>query len=152
VSLNAELVSRRLEGGTSTIAQRIDALRRLALPKEQGGGGYPIGVVLAPIMALENWKDEYGLLLEQLQEAINFSCDLTFELITHRFTPGSKDVLLAWYPNTSLDMNEADRAVKTNKFGGIKYVFPKTMMSELKTFFHQEIGERFPKARILYWT
>ena len=32
--------------------------------------------------------------------------DLTAELITHRFTPGSKEVLLGWYPRTQLEMDE----------------------------------------------
>ncbi len=152
ISLNADIISRKLEGGTSGIAARIKALRKLALPKEQGGGGYPIGVVLAPIMPVPNWKEEYAKMLEQLQQSLNFSCNLTFELITHRFTPGSKDVLMEWYPNTSLNMSEADRAIKRNKFGGIKFVYQKDMMKSLKDFFEQEISQSFPEAKILYWT
>jgi spore photoproduct lyase len=152
VSLNAQVISRRLEGGTPDITRRIKALRKLALPKEEGGGAYPIGVVLAPIMPIPNWKDEYAKLLDNLKQALNFSCNLTFELITHRFTPGSKDVLLSWYPNTSLKMDEAARSVKTNKFGGRKFVYQNDMMDELKKYFYQEIGLKFPDAKILYWT
>ncbi len=152
ISLNAEIISKRLEGGTSTINARINALRKLALPKEQGGGGYPIGVVLAPIMPVSGWEEEYAKMLGQLQQSLNFNCDLTFELITHRFTPGSKNVLMEWYPNTSLDMSEADRAIKKNKFGGTKFVYQKDMMKSLKEFFEQQIRQRFPEAKILYWT
>jgi spore photoproduct lyase len=152
ISLNAEIVSRRLEGGTPGIDKRIKALRKLALPKEQGGGGYPIGVVLAPIMPVPDWKDAYGQLFQLLSQSLNFPCDLTFELITHRFTPGSKDVLLGWYPNTSLEMDEASRAIKKNKFGGTKFVYRKDMMSSLKDFFEKEIKLKFPQSKILYWT
>jgi spore photoproduct lyase len=152
ISLNAEPISSRLEGGTSKISARINALRKLALPKERGGGGYPIGVVLAPIMSIENWQEEYSKLFDQLQENLDFPTNLTFELITHRFTPGSKEVLLGWYPNTSLEMDETLRSVKRNKFGGSKYVYTPTVMSEMKKFFYNEIGQRFPKAEILYWT
>jgi spore photoproduct lyase len=87
-----------------------------------------------------------------LSRELNFKCDLTFELITHRFTPGSKDILLKWYPGTSLDMDEQMRIVKRNKFGGVKYVYPKAIMNDLKNFFDREINERFPLAKILYWT
>ena len=152
ISLNAELISRRLEGGTSSIPERIAALRKLALPKERGGGGYPIGVVLAPIMPIPDWQQHYDQLFTQLSQQLDFPCDLTFELISHRFTPGSKDVLMEWYPNTSLDMNEENRTVKRNKFGGIKYVYPKDVMKELKSFFEQQISTRFSQAKILYWT
>jgi spore photoproduct lyase len=152
LSLNANPISRRLEGGTSSISARIKALRKLALPRSVGGGAYPIGVVLAPIMPIENWQQEYSLLFDELKQNLDFENDLTFELITHRFTAGSKEVLSGWYPNSSLEMNEETRAAKTNKFGGTKYVYTRQVMTEMKTFFHQEIQQRFPKAKILYWT
>jgi spore photoproduct lyase len=152
VSLNAPVISKRLEGGTASIQERLEALRKLALPKGDGGGGYPIGIVLAPIMPIENWKEHYSSLLQQLRTTLDFPCDLTFELISHRFTPGSKEVLLEWYPNTSLDMNETVRAAKRNKFGGLKYVYTPDVMKELRSFFEQELKYLFPKAPILYWT
>ncbi len=152
ISLNAEPVAKRLEGGTASVPARIKALRRLALPKEQGGGNYPIGVVLAPIMPIPGWEEHYSALFDQLEQNLDFTCDLTFELITHRFTPGSKDVLMEWYPNTSLEMDEASRATKTNKFGGTKFVYTKEVMKQLKTFFENQIKGRFPQASILYWT
>ncbi|RTQ49012.1 radical SAM protein [Hymenobacter gummosus] len=152
ISLNAEPVARKLEAGTASIEARLRALRQLALPREQGGGGYPVGVVLAPIMPIPDWRQEYGRLLDRLQAALDFPCDLTVEFISHRFTPGSKDVLLQWYPGTSLDLDEATRAVKRNKFGGLKYVYQPADMRELKEFFYQEWQRRFPQAPVLYWT
>ncbi len=124
----------------------------MALPKGQGGRGYPIGVVLAPIIPISEWRTHYSALLDQLSEALDLETDLTFELITHRFTPGSRDILLSWYPNTSLDFSEDNRSIKRNKFGGQKYVFVKELMKEMCHFFEGEIARRFPKAKILYWT
>lgn len=152
VSLNAPTVSQRFEGGTANITARIEALRKLALPKEEGGGGYPVGVVLAPIMAIENWRAAYDQLFTQLQANLSFKNDLTFELITHRFTPGSKEVLQGWYPNTSLSMDEEQRAAKRNKFGGTKYVYTRETMNEMKDYFYDKINNCFPEARVLYWT
>jgi spore photoproduct lyase len=152
VSLNTELISRRLEGGTASFNGRINALRKLALPRQEGGGGYPVGVVLAPIMPIENWEEQYTDLLDKLASALDFPCDLTVEFITHRFTPGSKAVIQSWYPNTSLDLDEANRREKRNKFGGVKYVYQSEQMQTLKSFFYAEWQKRFPKAPILYWT
>lgn len=151
-SLNADVVAKRLEGGTPGIAARIGALRKMALPKKAGGGGYPVGIVLAPIIPVPDWELHYSKLLDDLSTSLDFETDLTFELITHRFTPGSRDILLEWYPNTSLDFSEGNRAIKRNKFGGQKYVFVKDLMIALRSFFEREIAQRFPNARILYWT
>lgn len=151
-SINAASISRTLEGGTAPVAERLQAIRKLALPTEQGGGGYPVGFVVAPIMPIENWQQEYSQLLDDAAAALDFDCDLTFELISHRFTPGSKGVLQEWYPNSKLDLDESTRTTKRNKFGGVKYVYDKDTMTELKTFFESAIAQRFPNAKILYWT
>lgn len=108
-SVNATTIAHRLEGGVAPAASRLAALRRLALPRNEGGGGYPFGLVIAPIMPVEDWEAHYGALLDEAQAAVGFADDLTFELITHRFTSGSKEVLQAWYPKTSLDMIEETR-------------------------------------------
>jgi spore photoproduct lyase len=152
VSLNAAPVSGRFEGGTATVAARLQALRRLALPQSQGGGGYPIGIVIAPIMAMEDWQTHYTQLFDEISATLDFNCDLTFELISHRFTPGSKEVLEQWYPYSKLDMDESTRSTKRNKFGGIKYVYDADTMRALQQFFRQEIAQRFPQAKLLYWT
>ena len=78
--------------------------------------------------------------------------DLTVEMITHRFTPKSKDVLLGWYPRTKLEMDEEQRSEKRSKFGGVKYVFPKETMTELRSWFAAGLEELLPQARQLYWT
>jgi spore photoproduct lyase len=152
ISVNAEPISRRVEGGVASVEARLQAIRKLALPREHGGGAYPVGLVVAPIMPVEGWEQHYSELFDRMSAALDFPCDLTFELITHRFTSGSKEVLLGWYPNTSLDMDETTRTVKRNKFGGEKYVFPRDTMARLRSFFERELRSRFPRAQILYWT
>jgi spore photoproduct lyase len=146
VSVNAAPISTKLEGGVAPVAARLDGLRQLE------AAGYPVGVVVAPIMPIEGWREHYGALLDEVARALGDARELTFELITHRFTPGAKNVLLNWYPNTALDMDEATRAVRRNTFGGLKYVYMKDTMSELRGFFEAELARRFPQARLLYWT
>ncbi len=140
------VISRTLEGGTAHVMQRLQAIRKLAL------AGYKIGFAIALIMPIENWPEEYTQLLDAAKATLNFDCNLTFELISHRFTPGSKGVLQQWYPNSKLDLDESTRSMKRNKFGGVKYVYDKDTMKELPTFFESAIAESFPQAKILYWT
>ena len=147
VSLNPPLFA-RFEGGTAPVAHRIAAMRRMA------DAGYLIGLTIAPIIAAEGWREAYGGLILAVAAALanGPDPDLTVELITHRYTAGSKAVLESWYPGSALDMGSDNRSEKRTKFGSIKHVYDKPMMTELRDFFEQEIAEYLPAARILYWT
>ncbi len=148
LSVNAAKVVRDFEGGTASLPARLHAVRLLA------DAGYPVGLTIAPIMPFEGWQQGYTALLETVNETLSGTreLDLTVEMITHRFTPGSKDVLLGWYPKTTLDMSEETRTCKLNKFGTFKYVYPKSAMSELKSFFSEALARILPSAKVLYWT
>ena len=137
----------RFEGGTSPVAARLAAMRRMAQ------AGYRIGLTIAPIIAAEGWREAYtGLLHGAAMQLEGVEADLTIELITHRYTPGSKAVLDSWYPGSKLDMGMAGRSEKRTKFGAVKYVYDATTMRTLRTFFETEIARLLPDARILYWT
>ena len=147
-SVNAASVARRFDGGTAPVPSRLRALHDLA------AAGYPVGLTIAPVMPIEDWRTEYGELLDQAAAAVADlpRVDLTVEIITHRFTPGSKDVLLSWYPRTRLDFAEERRTQKRSKFGGVKYVYPRDVMRDLRSWFETELALRLPGVPLLYWT
>ncbi len=147
-SVNAVEIANRFEGGTARMPARLQALRAMAR------AGYRIGLTIAPVMPIDNWREAYGQLLDDAALAVTDvpDLDLTAEIITHRFTPASKDVLLQWYPRTRLEMEEESRSPKRSKFGGIKYVYPREIMVEMRTWFSAELERRLPAARLLYWT
>jgi spore photoproduct lyase len=138
----------RFEGGTDPVAARLLALRRMA------DAGYPVGLTVAPIIAAEGWEEAYAALIDRAAAALDGAkdLDLTVELITHRFTAGSREVLTSWYPGSDLDMAPERRAEKRTKFGGAKFVYPPELMSDLKRLLNSAIAHRLPGARILYWT
>jgi spore photoproduct lyase len=138
----------RFEAGTDPVAARLAALRRMA------EAGYRVGLTIAPIIAADGWREAYTQLIAMAAEQLRgvADLDLTAELITHRFTPGSREVLSSWYPGSDLEMDPERRAEKRTKFAGTKFVYPQELMTELKTFFHSELEAQLPEARILYWT
>ena len=146
-SINPRLFA-RFEGGTAPVAERLAALRRMA------EAGYPVGLTIAPIIAAEGWRQAYGELLADAGAALQGvpGLDLTIELITHRFTSGSKAVLDSWYPGSSLDMGGTNRVTKRTKFGTEKQVYDVATMRDLHRFFEEGIASALPSARILYWT
>ena len=138
----------RFEGGTSPVAARLAAMRRMAQAE------YRIGLTIAPIIAADGWRVAYASLIADVAAALAGvpDPDLTVELITHRYTPGSKAVLESWYPGSALDMGTQGRAEKRTKFGSIKHVYDAATMKDLRRFFEDEISRVLPGARILYWT
>jgi spore photoproduct lyase len=146
-SLNSR-AAERFEGGAPRMPLRLAAMRKAAI------AGYRIGLTVAPIMPLPDWEAEYDRLLADCAAALDGAADpdLTLELITHRFTEGSKRVLQEWYPGGRLDMDEASRARKTTKFGSVKWVFPRDTMKQLRGALEAMVARRLPGARVLYWT
>ena len=147
-SLNAEEVTHRFEGGTPGLPSRLQAMRAMAL------AGYPVGLTIAPIMDVPDFEPQYEELFRRVAGALQgiAPVDLTAELITHRFTPGSKEVLLNWYPKTPLDMQESTRSKKRTKFGSFKFVYPATRMNTMRAGLEGLLAHILPAARILYWT
>ncbi len=150
-SVNAAEVAGRFDGGTAPVPARLRALATLA------AAGYPVGLTIAPVMPVEGWRESYGQLLDDVRAvldpvAADRDVDLTVEVITHRFTPGSRDVLLSWYPKTHLEMDTDARSEKRSKFGGVKYVYPRETMRELRGFFETEVAGRLPGTPLLYFT
>ncbi len=145
-SVNAEWVAKHFEGGTANVGARLRALGRMAR------AGYPVGLTIAPIMPFEGWREGYRGLLDGIAAEVEGieGLDLTAELITHRFTAGSRAVLQGWYPATVLEMDEEVRTLKRTKFGAKKFVYPKEVMTELREFFEEGLGAA--GIRVLYFT
>lgn len=146
-SVNARPAA-RFEGGTAPVSARLRAMR------EAAQAGYRVGLTIAPIMPVEGWREAYDALLRDAASELGGipDLDLTLELITHRFTPGSKNVLNAWYPGSNLEMDEARRVRKTTKFNSVKFVYASDVMRDMRAFFEQAVQDHLPGARILYWT
>jgi len=146
-SVNAQAAERH-EGGAPRMVARLAALRAVA------EAGYPVGLTVAPIMRVPDWAVAYDRLFADVAMALDGvgDVDLTAELITHRFTPKSKEVLAGWYPGSPLEMDEEQRSRKMTKFGSVKWVFPKEQMAEMRGMLEASLASRLPLARLLYWT
>ena len=138
----------RFEGGTSPLAARLRGLGRLARD------GYKVGLTVAPIQPVENWRDGYAALFAMAAQELEGApgLDLTAELITHRFTPKSKGVLTTWYPGSTLEMDEEKRSRKLTKFGSVKHVYPAALMKEMRAEIIRLLAQHLPAAKVLYWT
>jgi spore photoproduct lyase len=143
-SINSPQVIAEYERATPRLNARLSAAEKVS------AAGYPLGVMIAPIFLEGDWKKEYTALLEKLQPLAK-NPDLTFELITHRFTARAKKLILDLFPETKLPLEEEQRTFKWGQFGYGKYLYPKEMKADVKAFFEEEIAKRFPLAKIDYF-
>jgi spore photoproduct lyase len=147
-SINTDFVINAFEHGTATAQERIAAARKMA------GAEYPIGFIIAPIMVYPKWKDGYKEMMDTMYNQLHpFSIDdLTFELIQYRYTQRAKHLILNRFPNTRLDMGDTQRTKKWGRYGMFKYIYPKELADEIRTYLSDLIYERFPNATIEYFT
>ncbi|EYE89067.1 radical SAM protein [Fervidicella metallireducens AeB] len=147
-SLNSKYVIQNFEHNTDSLEERISASGKIY------SAGYPLGFIIAPIMYYDGWKEQYIELLESLKSKIINPDDanLSFELIQYRFTTKAKKVIIERFPNTKLDMDEANRIKKWGPYGVYKYVYSKETAFEIKNFFTENINRYFPNANIEYFT
>lgn len=146
-SLNTQYIIKEYEHKTASMQKRIEAIGKVKK------AGYPVGVILAPVFFYENWKEEYLELLKTLKgelEKKNLGTDISFEIITHRYTLNAKNKIQEFYPETTLPMKEEERRFQYGQFGYGKYLYPKEKIEEAKQFFQKEIETLFTDAKILY--
>lgn len=151
-SLNCARVVKEYEHATPTPEERIQAAGKVLR------AGYPLGFIIAPMIRVEGWREEYETLLASLAQELkknapeNWSSEeLTFEWITHRYTTRAKNTILEVFPQTTLPMNEEERKYKYGQFGYGKYVYPPEEMAEMKVFALGLMEAYFPGARTEYF-
>lgn len=143
-SINCNYALEKFETGTPRLQSRLEAARKIA------GAGYPLGFLVGPIFVFEGWQEEYVELLRAVRDHVPGDIEVTFELITHRFTARSKRVIEEAYPDTELPLDEGERRFRHGQFGYGKYVYRDRVMAEIREFFEREIEAALPRARILY--
>jgi len=145
-SLNTDRVIKSYEHFTPSAGKRIEAARKV-MEKE-----FPTGFLIAPVFLEGDWKNEYESLLTMLRDSISHisNKNISFEIISHRYTTRAKNRILEIFPQTSLPMEEEDRSFKYGQFGYGKYMYNKEQISEMKEFFEKVITTYFPESKILY--
>lgn len=142
-SINTERIIKAYEQGTPAAKARIAAARQVA------GTGYPMGFLIAPVFVYPGWQEDYtGLIRSLAGELRDYPRDqITFELISHRFTASAKNRIQEVFPETTLPMEESERRFKFGQFGYGKYVYPKETLREMDELFRRELDRYFPGAR-----
>ena len=146
-SINTPTVVKRFEQNTAPLEERIAAARRMSQ------AGYPVGFIIAPLLIYPDYQQDYASLLDQVAAALQpIPPDLTFELISHRFTRSAKKVIEERFPGTLLDLDESRRRPKYGKYGLVKFIYPEVEYHQLQQHLYSLIAHFFPTARVQSFT
>lgn len=145
-SLNAPTIIQEYEHLAPPLAERLAAATKVAL------AGYPLGFIIAPIMPFAKWRQEYEELFAQVARVLPETAkkQVSFELITHRFTTRAKANITAIFPQTTLPLDESERKFKFGQFGYGKYIYGTELMAEIKEYMLMQLALYFPSAKVEY--
>lgn len=142
MSVNPEKIIQRVEFGTSSLKNRVKAINRL---KE---AGYKVGILIAPIILIDNWQEEYENLIKYLKENLSEEVkkDAFFELIFMTYSYVHKMINQEAFPNAIKLFDEE----KMTGRGKGKYMYKEQERKAGEAFFREKMREYFPDNKIEY--
>ena len=142
-SINTDRVITQFEHRTPKVEERLRAAFKVIR------AGYKLGFIIAPVFLYSNWKEEYKELLEKINNIFQGE-EISFEIISHRFTKRAKENILKVYSKTNLPMEEENRKFKYGQFGYGKYIYKQEELKDMKEFFTENIVMNFGNGAINY--
>ena len=142
VSVNPEEIIQKVEFGTSRLKNRIQAIKKL---KE---AGYQVGILIAPIILVDNWEFLYEELIKELANTLDTQTrkDIFFELIFMTYSYVHRMINQEAFPN---HIRLFDPNMMSGRGKG-KYMYKKEIRDKAKQFFLDKMKYYFPNNTILY--
>lgn len=142
MSFNPQEVIRRIELGTSQLSARIHALNDVA------EAGYPVGLLIAPVILIPDWKRLYTELIEQLADELSEKVKregfIEIILMTYSFVHNA--INTDAFPNAVQLLN---KEIMTGRGRG-KYSYRSEVRAEAETFLREELSQHLKTLPIWY--
>ena len=142
MSLNPEEIINKVEFGTSRLEKRIQALNKVQQ------AGYPIGILIAPIILVDNWKELYEQLFKIMAEKLSIGVkkEAFFEMIFMTYSYVHRMINTEAFPK-AIDVFNKD---KMTGRGRGKYWYKQEIRKDGEEFMRQLMSKYFPDNKILY--
>ena len=142
MSVNPETIINKVEFGTSRLKGRIEAINKL---KE---AGYKIGILIAPVIMVENWKELYLELIQRLNQELSEKVkkDVFFEIIFMTYSFVHIKINEEAFPNA---INLYNKEIMTGRGKG-KYMYKTELRKDGEIFFREQMKKYFPTNKIEY--
>lgn len=142
MSLNPAEIIKKIEYGTSPLEGRINAINKL---KE---AGYKVGILIAPVIMVDRWKELYLELIKILDDKLSKAVkkDVFFEIIFMTYSYVHTKINEEAFPNS---VNLFDKNLMTGRGRG-KYMYKNEYRQDGEKFFLEIMGKYFPNNEIKY--
>lgn len=142
MSVNPEEIINRVEFGTSRLKGRIEAINKL---KE---AGYEIGILIAPVIMVDNWKELYLQLIKTLEKSLSEKAkkDVFFEVIFMTYSYVHTKINEEAFPNA---INLYNKEQMTGRGKG-KYMYKINLRKDGEVFIREQMKKYFPYNEIMY--
>ncbi len=142
MSVNPDEIINKVEFGTSRLQGRINAINKL---KE---ADYKIGILIAPVIMVDNWKKIYLELIKHLSENLSEKVkkDVFFEIIFMTYSYVHTRINEEAFPNA---INLFDKNLMTGRGRG-KYMYKNEYRKDGEEFFRDNMKKYFPHNEIKY--
>jgi spore photoproduct lyase len=142
MSVNPEEIINKVEFGTSRLKGRIAAINKL---KE---AGYKVGILIAPVVFVDNWQNLYLDLIKRLNQELSKKVkkDIFFEIIFMTYSYVHTKINEEAFPNA---INLYNKDLMTGRGKG-KYWYKDKIRKEGEVFFRNQLKKYFPNNEILY--
>ena len=121
---------------------RIEAINKLA------EADYPIGILIAPVILVDNWKELYSDLIKYLYENLSNKAKKSafFEIIFMTYSFVHTKINQEAFPNA---INLYDKEIMTGRGKG-KYMYKNLVREDGEKFLREQMKKYFPNNEIMY--
>lgn len=142
MSVNPQEIISKVEFGTSKLNDRIEATNKLKK------SGYKLGILIAPVIMVDGWKDLYRNLIKELEQKLSDEVkkDVFFEIIFMTYSYVHTKINEEAFPNA---INLYNKENMTGRGRG-KYMYKQDLRKDGEQFFREELGKHFLNNKIIY--
>lgn len=142
MSVNPEYIINHVEFGTSRLKERVEAINKLV------EADYEVGILIAPVIFLENWRDIYHELIVYLQQNLSPKAKekIFFEVIFMTYSYVHDAINKEAFQNSIEIFNKS----KMTGRGKGKYMYQTDIRKEGEEFFRKELNQYFKDNKIWY--
>ena len=142
MSVNPEEIINKVEFGTARLDKRIEAINKLS------EAGYKIGIIIAPVILVDNWKELYQNLIKKLNVELSEKAKKSafFEIIFMTYSYVHTKINEEAFPNA---INLFNREIMTGRENG-KYAYKTSVRQEAEIYLRELMKKYFPNNKIEY--
>lgn len=144
MSVNPKEIIQKVEMGTSQLEKRVEAINKLKQ------AGYNVGILIAPVIFVENWQKLYEELIIYLHENLSDEVkkDLFFEVIFMTYSYIHRKINEEAFPS-AINLYNSD--IMTGRGKG-KYTYKQEQRKIGEEFIKGLLDKYFPDNKIVYFS